>query len=128
MRCHDSIAQLASALAKAQIELVNPPKSLTAHLEGPETALAKVTAMRRSQPGWTLSARPSASTKEWDSGLVVLTTTLAHGSGEWIAARWQCAASPMCGREPWHSVFGNGARHTLHHVCSQLLIRCFEDG
>ena len=26
-----------------------------------------------------------------DSGLVVLTTTLAHGSGEWIAARW-----PVC--------------------------------
>jgi hypothetical protein len=28
---------------------------------------------------------------DWDSGLVVLTTTLAHGSGEWIAARW-----PVC--------------------------------
>ena len=27
---NDSIAQLACALAKAQIELVNPPKSLTA--------------------------------------------------------------------------------------------------
>jgi hypothetical protein len=35
MRTHDAIGQLACALAKAQIELVNPPKSLTAHLEGP---------------------------------------------------------------------------------------------
>ena len=34
MRSNDSIAQLACALAKAQIELVNPPKSLTAHFDG----------------------------------------------------------------------------------------------
>src|ERR671916_297986 len=34
MRSNDSIAQLACALAKAQIELVNPLKSLTAHLDG----------------------------------------------------------------------------------------------
>ncbi len=59
MRSNDSIAQLACALAKAQIELVNPPKSLTAHLDGDGTALlAKATAMPRSRLGSTSCARP----------------------------------------------------------------------
>jgi hypothetical protein len=33
MRSSETIAQLAGALARAQVELVNPPKSLTATLE-----------------------------------------------------------------------------------------------
>src|SRR5215203_7351435 len=105
MRPNDSIAQLACALAKAQIELVNPVKSLTGHLDGDG----------KSSPGQSYRYAPLSAgldivrktlgkheiavlqTTDMDreSGLVVLTTTLAHGSGEWIAARWPVCPSPI---------------------------------
>jgi hypothetical protein len=44
MRLNDSIAQLACALAKARVDILNPSKSLTGHLDGTGTALlAKAT-------------------------------------------------------------------------------------
>ena len=57
----DSIGQLAGALAKAQAELVNPPKSLTAILDGgSRTRDRSAIAMRRSPPVSRSCARPSA--------------------------------------------------------------------
>src|SRR5215207_8418905 len=101
MRSNDSIAQLACALAKAQIELINPPKSLTAHLDGdgngspgPSYRYAPLSAgldIVRKTLGKHEIAVLQTTDLDRDSGLVVLTTTLAHGSGEWIAARW-----PVC--------------------------------
>jgi hypothetical protein len=101
MRSHDCIAQLACALAKAQIELVNPPKSLTAHLEGNGAGspgqsylyapLSAGLDIVRKTLGKHEIAVLQTTDMDRDSGLVVLTTTLAHGSGEWIAARW-----PVC--------------------------------
>ena len=59
----DTIAQLAAAMAKAQSELVNPAKSLTAVLErGRNGAVRKATDMRRCPPGSTSCARPSGNT------------------------------------------------------------------
>src|SRR5215212_8424049 len=101
MRSNDSIAQLACALAKAQIELVNPAKSLTAHLDGdgigspgPSYRYAPLSAgldIVRKTLGKHEIAVLQTTDMDRESGLVVLTTTLAHGSGEWIAARW-----PVC--------------------------------
>jgi hypothetical protein len=101
MRSHDCIAQLACALAKAQIELVNPPKSLTAHFDGngggshgQSYRYAPLSAgldIVRKTLGKHEIAVLQTTDMDRDSGLVVLTTTLAHGSGEWIAARW-----PVC--------------------------------
>src|SRR5215203_4340507 len=98
---HDSIAQLAAALAKAQMELVNPPKSLTARMEangdgspGQSYRYAPLSAgldIVRKTLGKHEIAVLQTTDLDRDSGLVVLTTTLAHGSGEWIAARW-----PVC--------------------------------
>ena len=101
MRSNDSIAQLACALAKAQIELVNPPKSLTAHLDGDGNGspgqsyryapLSAGLDIVRKTLGKHEIAVLQTTDMDRDSGLVILTTTLAHGSGEWIAARW-----PVC--------------------------------
>jgi hypothetical protein len=100
MRSHDSIAQLACALAKAQIELVNPPKSLTAHLEGNGKGPCQTYRYAPLSAGLDIVRKTlgkheiavlQTTDMDRDSGLVVLTTTLAHGSGEWIAARW-----PVC--------------------------------
>jgi hypothetical protein len=101
MRSNDSIAQLACALAKAQIELVNPPKSLTAHFDrdgngspGQSYRYAPLSAgldVVRKTLGKHEIAILQTTDMDHDSGLVILTTTLAHGSGESIAARW-----PVC--------------------------------
>src|SRR5215210_2535791 len=97
----DSIAQLASALAKAQSELVNPIKSLTGMIdrwgsgnEGQSYRYAPRAAgldiVRNTLCKHELAVIQTTEVEQ-DSGMVMLTTTLAHGSGEWVAASW-----PVC--------------------------------
>src|SRR5918993_697020 len=99
--CSDSIAQLAAALAKAQIELVNPVKCLTAVIdrwgsgnEGQSYHYAPLSAgleiVRNTLCKHELAVIQTTELDQ-ESGLVMLTTTLAHGSGEWVSASW-----PVC--------------------------------
>src|SRR5918998_5478920 len=102
----DSIAQLASALAKAQTELVNPAKTLTGVIdrwgsgnEGQTYRYAPLSAgleiVRQSLCKHELAVIQTTHVDR-DSATVLLTTTLAHGSGEWISAHWPvCRASDM---------------------------------
>ena len=100
-RSSESIAALATALAKAQAELVNPEKSQVATLEGnggrgteqsfryaPLSAGLEI--VRK-----TLSAHEIATVQttaiDAAAGMVNLTTVLAHASGQWIASDW-----PVC--------------------------------
>src|SRR4051794_13018710 len=96
-----SIAHLASALAKAQVELVNPAKSLTAQLEsgqratrGPSFRYAPLSAgldiVRRTLGTHELAVIQTTHLDPQGT-VLLLTTTLVHGSGEWIAATW-----PVC--------------------------------
>src|SRR6478609_4416012 len=96
-----SIAQLAGALAKAQTELVNPPKSLTAVLERDRTGRggqayryaplsAGLDIVRKTLGKHELAVLQTTHVDR-ESATVLLTTTLAHGSGEWVAATW-----PVC--------------------------------
>ena len=63
-RSSDSVAALASALAKAQAELVNPEKSLTATIRtGRPGRASAASAMRRSPAASTSCARRWASTR-----------------------------------------------------------------
>jgi ERF superfamily len=105
-RSSESIAALAAALAKAQVTLTNPEKSLT----------ATVATNRPDEPGRTFRYAPLSSgldivrkalgqheiatvqTTAIDQATqtVSLTTVLAHSSGEWIASDWPvCALSEM---------------------------------
>ena len=99
--CSDSIAQLAAALAKAQMELVNPVKCLTAVIdrwgtgnEGQSYRYAPLSAgleiVRKTLCKHELAVIQTTQL-DADSAMVLLTTTLAHGSGEWISATW-----PVC--------------------------------
>src|SRR3954447_8577141 len=99
--CSESIAQLASALAKAQIELVNPVKTLTGVIdrwgsgnEGQSYRYAPLSAgldiVRQTLCKHELAVIQTTEVDR-ESGMVMLTTTLAHGSGEWISAFW-----PVC--------------------------------
>jgi hypothetical protein len=100
-RSSDSVAALAAALAKAQAELVNPEKSLTATIrpgrpgEGERSfryaPLSSGLDIVRKTLGQHEIATVQTTAIDREAGLVNLTTMLAHASGEWIASDW-----PVC--------------------------------
>ena len=100
-RSSESVAALASALAKAQAELVNPEKSLTAIIrtgrpgEGERSfryaPLSSGLDIVRKTLGQHEIATIQSTAIDRDAGVVNLTTMLAHASGQWIASDW-----PVC--------------------------------
>src|SRR5437868_7033210 len=100
-RSSETVAALASALAKAQAELINPEKSLTATIhtgrpgEGERSfryaPLSSGLDIVRKTLGQHEIATMQTTAIDQPSGMVNLTTTLAHASGEWIASDW-----PVC--------------------------------
>jgi hypothetical protein len=100
-RSSESMAALAAALAKAQTELVNPEKSLTATIRGVRAGegdrsfryapLSSGLDTVRKTLGKHEIATMQTTAIDQPSGMVQLTTTLAHSSGEWIASDW-----PVC--------------------------------
>ena len=98
----ESVAALACALAKAQAELVNPEKSLTATIrtgragDGAERSfryapLSSGLDIVRKTLGQHEIATVQTTAVDQATGVVNLTTMLAHASGEWIASEW-----PVC--------------------------------
>ena len=103
-RSSPSIASLAAALAKAQAELVNPEKSLVGTIRSERTGgaerafryapLSSGLDIVRKTLGQHEIATVQATAIDQAAGIVSLTTTLAHASGEWIASDWPvCAIS-----------------------------------
>ena len=100
-RSSPSISNLAAALAKAQIELVNPEKSLTATIQSPASgrkeqtfryaSLSSGLEIVRKTLGQHEIATVQTTGMDQTTGLINLTTLLAHASGEWIASDW-----PVC--------------------------------
>ena len=100
-RSSESVGALASALAKAQAELVNPEKTLTATIraaapgEGQRTfryaPLSNGLDIVRKTLGQHEIATVQTTAIDQASGILNLTTVLAHASGEWIASDW-----PVC--------------------------------
>jgi hypothetical protein len=97
----DRIGALAAALAKAQAEIANPEKSLTAIIispflrEGSRTfryaQLSSGLDLVRKCLGQHEIATVQTTAIDQDSGLIRLTTTLVHASGEWVSSDW-----PIC--------------------------------
>ena len=100
-RSSESVAALASALAKAQAELINPEKSLTATIRTGRPGesersfryapLSSGLDIVRKTLGQHEIATLQTTAIDQTAGMVNLTTTLAHASGEWIASDW-----PVC--------------------------------
>jgi ERF superfamily len=100
-RSSESVGALASALAKAQAELVNPEKSLTATIRAERSGdgercfryapLSSGLDIVRKTLGQHEIATLQTTTIDQTAGMVNLTTMLAHASGEWIASDW-----PVC--------------------------------
>lgn len=100
-RSSETISQIAGALARAQAELENPEKSLTATIVSPfpreesrtfrYASLASGLEIVRKCLTRHEIATVQATAIDAESGLIKLTTTLLHTSGEWIASDW-----PVC--------------------------------
>jgi hypothetical protein len=103
-RSSPSIAALATALAKAQIELANPEKSLVGTIELQDgergeggarqfryAPLSSGLEIVRKTLGQYEIATVQTTAIDQTAGIVNLTTLLAHSSGEWIASDW-----PVC--------------------------------
>jgi hypothetical protein len=100
-RSSESIGAIAAALAKAQVELTNPEKSLTANL--PSSARGENGGSFRYAPlssgldivrkclGRHEIAVVQTTAIDKEAGLVRLTTMLAHASGDWLSSDW-----PVC--------------------------------
>ena len=100
-RSSESIGAIAAALAKAQAELTNPEKSLIATIrashprENDQTfryaALSSGLDIVRKTLGGHEIATVQTTAIDNEAGLIRLTTTLAHASGEWLSSEW-----PVC--------------------------------
>ena len=100
-RSSETIGSIAAALAKAQAQLVNPEKSLvgTIRSDGPTAAersfryaplSSGLDIVRKTLSQHEIATVQTTSIDE-TSGIVRLSTVLAHASGEWIASDW-----PVC--------------------------------
>ncbi len=97
----ESIGAIAGALAKAQIELANPEKSLVATIRSPfpregdrtfrYASLSSGLDLVRKALGKHEIATVQTTSIDHDAGLIRLTTVLAHSSGEWVSSDW-----PVC--------------------------------
>jgi hypothetical protein len=99
-RSSESIGTIAGALAKAQAELSNPEKSLTATIRSPFPREADRTFRYASLSSGLDIVRKALGKHEIatvqttaidEAGLIRLTTVLAHSSGEWVSSDW-----PVC--------------------------------
>ena len=112
-----SIGSLAAALARAQVELINPEKSMVAAIR-PEGRGATEQIFRyaplsdglniiRKTLGQHELATVQSTSVDQTAGLIRLKTVLAHSSGEWISSDW-----PVCPLEDMASPKRMGAALT----------------
>jgi ERF superfamily len=100
-RSSESIGAIAAALAKAQVELTNPEKSLVATVRSPfprkddrtfrYAPLSSGLDLVRKTLGKHEIATVQTTSIDQEAGLIRLTTVLAHSSGEWVSSDW-----PVC--------------------------------
>jgi hypothetical protein len=99
-RCSESIAAIATALAKAQTELSNPEKAMigtvyNSRSDSPQSfryaSLSSGLDIVRKILGGQQIAIAQTTDIDRASGTVNLTTVLLHTSGEWISSEW-----PVC--------------------------------
>ena len=100
-RSSETIGAIAAALAKAQSEINNPEKSLTATIRSPfpregdrsfrYASLSSGLDLVRKSLGRHEIATVQTTAIDTEAGLIRLTTILAHASGEWLSSDW-----PVC--------------------------------
>ncbi len=99
-RSSETIGAIAAALAKAQAELTNPEKALVATIraansrERDQTFRYATLSSGLDILGGHEIATVQTTAIDKEAGLIRLTSTLAHSSGEWVSSEWPvCAIS-----------------------------------
>jgi hypothetical protein len=100
-RSSESVGAIATALAKAQLEIINPEKSLVGVIppSGPRelgrtfryAPLSSGLEIARKSLGRQEIAIVQSTAIDKEAGLIRLHTALVHSSGEWMASEW-----PVC--------------------------------
>src|SRR5262245_62209799 len=126
-RSSPSIAALAAALAKAQIELANPEKSLIGTIE-PQRGQGGARQFRyaplssgleivRKTLGQHEIATVQTTAIDQAAGIINLTTVLAHSSGEWIASDWPvCPIAEMASPQRMGAALTYARRYDLFKI------------
>jgi ERF superfamily len=100
-RSSETIGAIAAALAKAQAELINPEKSLSATIRSPfpreedrtfryASLSSGLDIVRKTLSRYEIATVQTTQIDQ-EAGLVRLTSVLAHSSGEWLSSEW-----PVC--------------------------------
>jgi hypothetical protein len=122
-RSSETIGAIAAALAKAQIELTNPEKSLTATIVSPfprednktfryAPLSSGLEIVRKCLGKHEIAAVQTTAID--DTGLIRLTTTLAHASGEWVSSDWPvCAVTETNAPHRLGTALTYARRHSL---------------
>src|SRR5437763_17218023 len=123
-RSSDTIATIAAALAKAQVELTNPEKSLSATIRSPfpreadrtfrYAPLSSGLDIVRKSLGRHEIATIQSTEIDKEAGLLRLTTILAHSSGEWVSSEWPvCAITDMASAQRMGAALTYARRYAL---------------
>jgi len=119
-----SVGALAAALAKAQAELVNPEKSMTAMIRSDDKGgaqqifryapLSSGLEILRKTLGQHEIAILQATAIDQAAGVVNLTTTLCHSSGEWVGSIWPvCSVDDMASPKRMGAALTYARRYAL---------------
>jgi hypothetical protein len=119
-----SIGTLAAALAKAQLRLVNPEKSMIATIRADDEGGAQQTfhyaplssglELPRKILGQHEIAILQATEVDHAAGIVKLTTTLCHSSGEWVGSIWPvCSVDEMASPKRMGTALTYARRYAL---------------
>jgi hypothetical protein len=114
-------------LAKAQAELINPEKSLVATIRASDprdhdqtfryAALSIGLDIVRKALGGHEIATVQTTAIDREAGLIRLTTTLAHSSGEWLSSEWPlCAISETAAPRRMGAALTYARRYALFTV------------
>jgi hypothetical protein len=123
-RSSDTIATIAAALAKAQMELTNPEKSLVGTIRSPFPREADRTFryaplstgldIVRKGLGRHEIATIQSTEIDKEAGLLRLTTILAHSSGEWVSSEWPvCQISDIASAQRMGAALTYARRYSL---------------
>src|SRR5215218_6090671 len=122
-RSSENIGTIAAALAKAQLELTNPAKSLVGSLPGMTpngdrsfryAPLSSGLELVRRSLGRHEIATVQTTAIDEGGGLVRLMTVLAHSSGEWISSEWPvCPVADTASPQRMGAALTYARRHSL---------------
>src|SRR3979490_790335 len=122
-RCSESVAAIATALAKAQTELANPEKAMVGTIynnrtDSPQSfryaSLSSGLDIVRKTLGGQQIAVAQTTDIDRANGTANLTTVLLHTSGEWISSDWPvCRMSEISAPRRMGTALTHARRHSL---------------